>query len=390
MKTNIQIQCIDQVLTITNEPIVASGGVNEDTVTFDFCPLWDGLVKTAVFFADRKPEDIYEVVLSEDSCVIPHEVLSDEGVLNIGVRGSNDDVVIRTTHIVKYKIVKGAPRGTNVPEEPTPDIYQQILEIMTDAQECAENAEDRANDAATSASNAEKSAENAERNANEAASSAQAAETSAGNAANSANAAVTTANEAKTAATNAVNTANTASTTAAEAKTAATGAQTAASEAKTAAQNVTTAATAAQDTANAAQSTANAAQDTANGAKTIAEAAKTLANGATKVQTGTFQGTESSTANNTTPNSLTFNFPPKVIFIGAQKANSLWAAGWICPAIGIGIVFGNGGSDTGSKKVIDKVTISENTVSWTYTGTQYQGLYEFNWEDHTYRYVAFG
>lgn len=230
MKTNIQIQCIDQVLTITNEPIVASGGVNEDTVTFDFCPLWDGLVKTATFYTDKEPEDIYEVVLSEDSCVIPHEVLSDEGVLNIGVRGMSDDVVIRTTATIKYKIIKGAPRGTNVPEEPTPDVYQQILEIMTDAQECAENAEDRANDAATSASDAEKSAENAERDANEAASSAQTAENAANNAINTANNAVTTANEAKTAANDVKTAVN-------EAQTAAQNAQTAASEAKAAAQN---------------------------------------------------------------------------------------------------------------------------------------------------------
>ena len=182
MKTNIQIQCIDQTLMITNEPIVASGGVNEDTVTFDFCPLWDGLVKTAVFFADRKPEDIYEVVLSEDSCVIPHEVLSDEGVLNIGVRGMSDDVVIRTTHIVKYKIVKGAPRGTNTSEEPTPDAYQQMLILTANAEQSAAEAKESAENAENLVSDAEEAAKNAANAAQTAAEAAGSAETHAANA----------------------------------------------------------------------------------------------------------------------------------------------------------------------------------------------------------------
>lgn len=140
MKTNIQIQCIDQTLMITNEPVIACGGVNEDTVTFEFCPMWDGLAKTATFYTDKEPENVYEILLQNDSCVIPHEVLTCEGILNIGVRGVEGEIVVRTSENIKYKIVKGAPRGTNTAVEPTPDVYQIMLANTEEAKSTANGA----------------------------------------------------------------------------------------------------------------------------------------------------------------------------------------------------------------------------------------------------------
>ena len=40
MGTTIKIKCIDQTLTYEGTPIVASGGVNEDYIQFEFGPLW--------------------------------------------------------------------------------------------------------------------------------------------------------------------------------------------------------------------------------------------------------------------------------------------------------------------------------------------------------------
>lgn len=125
----INVRCVDQTLTITNAPLIASGDVQTDTVKFDFCPLWSGLVKTAVFYRDEK--NAYSVVVDRntDECIIPKEVLVDEGRFFFGVFGVKDDTV-KTSETVRYRVKKGTlTEDTKVPD-PTPDIYAQLLSEM--------------------------------------------------------------------------------------------------------------------------------------------------------------------------------------------------------------------------------------------------------------------
>lgn len=124
----INVKCVDQTLTITNAPLISSGDVQTDTVKFDFCPLWSGLVKTAVFYRDEK--DAYSVIVNEkNECIIPKEVLVDEGSFFFGVFGVKDNTV-KTSETVRYRVKKGAlTEDTRVPD-PTPDIYAQLLSEM--------------------------------------------------------------------------------------------------------------------------------------------------------------------------------------------------------------------------------------------------------------------
>ena len=80
--------------------------------------MWDGLAKSAVFYTDSDAT-VYEVVLSDGFCTVPAEVLVKPCYMYIGVRGVNDSGKIKTSTIVKYKIVAGAPRGTQIPAEPS-------------------------------------------------------------------------------------------------------------------------------------------------------------------------------------------------------------------------------------------------------------------------------
>lgn len=122
--STIKVQCTDQVLTILDSPVIASGGVNEDYVQFTFCPLWDGYTKTAVFYMDE--QFIYQsLVDSENKCVIPKEAMNDKGKMYFGVFGVKGDVT-RTSEVLSYGIRKGAVKHGNVPD-PTPDIYTQLL-----------------------------------------------------------------------------------------------------------------------------------------------------------------------------------------------------------------------------------------------------------------------
>lgn len=126
MSTIIKVRCTDQVLTFENTPVIASGGLEEDFIVFDFCSKWDGFVKTAVFWRNEK--EGYHVMLDDgDSCAIPQEVLADEGVIYFGVFGVNGTNTRRTTEALSYRIVKGAITTGTKPASPAPDIYTQLL-----------------------------------------------------------------------------------------------------------------------------------------------------------------------------------------------------------------------------------------------------------------------
>ena len=124
MGTTIKIKCIDQTLTYEGTPTVASGGVNEDYIQFEFGPLWDGFSKVAVFYRN-KGEMYYGLVSTDNTVVVPKEVTATKGTMYLGVMGVNGDVT-RTSQVLQYRIESGALDGFT-PEEPTSDVYQQIL-----------------------------------------------------------------------------------------------------------------------------------------------------------------------------------------------------------------------------------------------------------------------
>ena len=124
--TMIQAKCIDQVLTVTNSPVIASGGVLEDTVEFEFCPKWDGFAKVAVFY-QNKGAIYYSLIDSNNHAIVPREAITTKGTMFFGVVGVKSNVT-RTSEVVRYRIDTGALDGFTV-EEPTPELYQQVLQM---------------------------------------------------------------------------------------------------------------------------------------------------------------------------------------------------------------------------------------------------------------------
>lgn len=128
--TIISVACTDQVLAVSDRPVIASGGVEVDRVMFTFCKKWDGYVKTAVFY--RTASEVYHVMLDEENtCVIPKEVLKSSGLLHIGVFGVKDGMT-RPSSVLTYRVEVGAITEATVVPDPTPDIYTQILSVMGD------------------------------------------------------------------------------------------------------------------------------------------------------------------------------------------------------------------------------------------------------------------
>ena len=169
--SKIYVSCIDQLLKVTSAPTLASGGLNEVSVVFDFCEKWDGYIKTATFY--REVDDVYYSVLDEnDTCVVPWEVCGEDGSFYFSVFGEKGSTR-RTASTVRYKVVKGAITSDFQPSDPTPELYDQILGIVNEtkkeqetfvtecqetlqaAETAAELAEQRADDALEIATNAE-------------------------------------------------------------------------------------------------------------------------------------------------------------------------------------------------------------------------------------------
>ena len=124
-RSEILVRCNDQLLKITEAPVMASGGLNEIRVVFDFCDKWTGFIKTATFYRDE--ENVYYAVLDEnDTCIVPWEVCYEEGTFFFSVFGEKDNTR-RTASVVRCKVKKGAITTDMHPSDPTPELYDQVL-----------------------------------------------------------------------------------------------------------------------------------------------------------------------------------------------------------------------------------------------------------------------
>lgn len=124
--TTIKLCTNDQELSFLEKPVIATGDVNSVEIQVEFCQRWDDYVaKEAVFYTAKKPTPI-AVILVENKCLIPFECLCDVCSLFIGIRGVVDEKV-KTTTLLEVKLEKGTPTPEGTAEEPTPDVYQQIL-----------------------------------------------------------------------------------------------------------------------------------------------------------------------------------------------------------------------------------------------------------------------
>lgn len=105
---------------------------NKKTVVLNivFDASWNGFTKSATFKSSENGET-YEVLLDNDACLIPWEVLQSKGVLSIGVRGVKSDGYVKASDLVDYKVKQGA-KGGESSENPTPTVYEQIVSLYTD------------------------------------------------------------------------------------------------------------------------------------------------------------------------------------------------------------------------------------------------------------------
>lgn len=139
--TLIKAKITDQILEFTLKPMVASGGVNEDVIEFEFDELWDGFDTVAVFY--RSKREVFHKKIIDNKCTVPSEVLRAQGVFYVGVMGVKDNVT-RTTNVLRYELEHGAITVGVEPPEPTPSIYESILASVKSAEQLARSVRDDA------------------------------------------------------------------------------------------------------------------------------------------------------------------------------------------------------------------------------------------------------
>ena len=128
--SDIRVIVDEQTLQIINAPTIASQGVNEDRVLFEFDASWDEYGKIALFYHESDPSTIYQAAVDNTGvAVIPWEVTHDDGRIYFGVAGTNGNTVY-TSELLSYRIVKGLYTVGSESIIPTPDVYAQILALL--------------------------------------------------------------------------------------------------------------------------------------------------------------------------------------------------------------------------------------------------------------------
>ncbi len=116
-------------MTVTQVQTLASGVSGCVQAQVAFSEEWDGYAASAVFCTGEEAP-VYEQVLVSGVCTVPHEVLAAPGTLYIGVRGVGPAGQVRASTLTGVRVVPGAKAGDSATREPTPDVYQQILQQL--------------------------------------------------------------------------------------------------------------------------------------------------------------------------------------------------------------------------------------------------------------------
>lgn len=118
-------------IATTRTEMLVSGSVNIYDVNFNFSSDWTGLDKVVVFRTDGIKMCF---PLINDTCKIPWEVVeTTHGHLYIGVYGTkNGNLALPTVWKDLGAVVEGVIPCDRHPQDPTPDIYDDLLSKIED------------------------------------------------------------------------------------------------------------------------------------------------------------------------------------------------------------------------------------------------------------------
>lgn len=129
----------NQNMALCENEFIASETVNYINCKFCFSEEWSGFEKTAIF---SNVSESYSVLLSDDACIVPHEVLS--GSFNVSVFGTQNGEKFRriTTNSVAVRVEESGYKEGDTPDEPTPSVYETMVSQLADCKKQTKTVED--------------------------------------------------------------------------------------------------------------------------------------------------------------------------------------------------------------------------------------------------------
>ena len=117
----------DQHLIATVIPKLAQNNVNTVRLHVAFDSSWDAFpAKSAVFTTSHSARPYQVTISSQGDCLLPPEVLAEEGKVYIVVKGENSSTgTLKSSTKLTIKVLEGHP--SVIISDPAPSVYQQLL-----------------------------------------------------------------------------------------------------------------------------------------------------------------------------------------------------------------------------------------------------------------------
>lgn len=128
---NLYFNAEKQILTRTDREDLASSSREIHKCNFNLSNDWDDMQITAVFkYMGRK----WDVLLADNACTVPAEVLEGQEGFTVGLYGTNGDQVITST-LITVPVSKGANASGGGNAQITPSMFDQIMEKIEEIEE---------------------------------------------------------------------------------------------------------------------------------------------------------------------------------------------------------------------------------------------------------------
>ena len=124
----------------SNPEPIPQGQVKFSTIEFVFDSAWDNRTKTVQFIQDTK---VINALVENDVCIVPHNL--NLGYIEFAVRGDGVDGSIGTANRLQLEIVPSFSSGGEPEIPPGPDLYNQLLSRIDEAEGIAQSVRDDAN-----------------------------------------------------------------------------------------------------------------------------------------------------------------------------------------------------------------------------------------------------
>lgn len=118
----------NQIISRKDKNRVVADSQNYLYAHFTFSEDWNGTVKTAVFKSEEY--GTYNVILEDDKCLVPAEVLKSGCTMFISVFGGS----LITANKCYINVEESGLENGQTPQPPTPDVYETILDALQKAE----------------------------------------------------------------------------------------------------------------------------------------------------------------------------------------------------------------------------------------------------------------